>query len=61
MDSVSFGVLIFSACYVMRCHDTNDNAGLDRFIPDSKTVTIIVVSYPFYTSDFTGITILVMF
>ena len=23
----------------MPCHDTKDNAGLHRFIPDSKTIT----------------------
>ena len=38
--------------------DTKDNAGLYRFVPDSKTTTIIVVSFLFYTSHFTGITIL---
>ena len=43
----------------MPCHDTKDNAG---FIPDSRTITIIiVVSFLFYASYFTGITILVMF
>ena len=36
----------------MTCHDTKDNAGLYRFIPDSKTTTIIVVSFLFYTSHF---------
>ena len=47
---------------VMPCHDTKDNAGFYRFIPDSRTITIIiVVSFLFYTSYFTGITILVMF
>ena len=44
----------------MTCHNTKDNAGLYRFIPDSKTITIIVVSFLFYTPYFTGITILVM-
>ena len=39
----------------MTCYDTKDNAGLYRFIPDSKTITIIVVSFLFYTSYFTGI------
>ena len=29
----------------MTCHDTKENAGLNRFIPDSKTITIRVVSY----------------
>ena len=38
--------------------DTKDNAGLYRFVPDSKTTTIIVVSFLFYTSHFTGIIIL---
>ena len=42
----------------MPCHDTNDNAGFYRFIPDSRTITIIVVSFLFYTSYFTGITVL---
>ena len=43
----------------MTCHDTKDNARLYyRFIPDSKTITIIVVSFLFYASYFTGITIL---
>ena len=42
----------------MTCHNTKDNVGLYRFIPDSKTITIIVVSFLFYTSYFTGITIL---
>ena len=42
----------------MPCHDTKDNA---RFIPDSRTITIIiVVSFLFYASYFTGITILVI-
>ena len=54
MDSVSFCVFIFITGYVMPCHDTKDNAGFYRF-------TIIVVSFLFYTSYFTGITILVMF
>ena len=59
VDSVSFCVFIFSTWYVMPCHDTKDNAG---FIPDSRTITIIiVVSFLFYASYFTGITILVMF
>ena len=44
----------------MPCHDTKDNAGFYRFIPDSKTITIIAVSFLFYTSYFTGITTLVM-
>ena len=39
----------------MTCHETKDNAGL---IPVSKTLTITVVSFLFYTSQFTGITIL---
>ena len=40
-------------------HDTKDNAG---FIPDSRTITITtVVSFLFYASYFTGITIIVMF
>ena len=39
----------------MTCYDTKDNAGLYRFIPDSKTITIIVVSFLFYTLYFTGI------
>ena len=43
----------------MPCHDPKDHAGL-FLIPDSKTITIIVVSFLFYTSYFTGITILVM-
>ena len=43
----------------MTCHDTKDNATLYyRFIPDSKTITIIVVSFLFCTSSITGITIL---
>ena len=42
----------------MTCHDTRDNARLYRFIPDSKAITIIVVSFLFYTAYFTGITIL---
>ena len=42
----------------MTCYDTKDNAGLYRFIPDSKTITIIVVSFLFYTSYFTGMAIL---
>ena len=42
-------------------HDMKDNAGLYRFIPDSKKITIIVVSLLFETSYFTEITILVMF
>ena len=45
----------------MPYHDTKDNAGFYRFIPDSRTITIIVVSFLFYISYFTGITILVMF
>ena len=45
----------------MPCHDTKDNAGLYRFISASKTITTIVVSFLFYKSYFTGITILVMF
>ena len=45
----------------MPCHDTKDNVGFYRFIPDSETVTIIVVSFLFHTSYFTGTTILVMF
>ena len=36
----------------MTCYDTKDNAGLYRFIPDSKTITIIVVSFLFYTLYF---------
>ena len=32
-------ILVFS-WYVMPCHDTKDSAGLHRFIPDSKTITI---------------------
>ena len=43
----------------MPCHDPKDHAGL-FLIPDSRTITIIVVSFLFYTSYFTGITILVM-
>ena len=39
----------------MTCHNTKDNAGLYRFIPDSKTITIIVVSFLFYASYVTGI------
>ena len=41
----------------MTCYDTKDNAGLYRFtgIPDSKTIIIIVFSFLFYTSYFTGI------
>ena len=61
VDSVSFCVFIFITWYVMPCHDTKDNAGCYRFIPDSRTIIIIVVSFLFYTSYFTGITILVMF
>ena len=61
VDSVSFCVFIFSTLYVMPCHDTKENAGFYRFIPDSRTITIIVVSFLFYASYFTGITILVMF
>ena len=61
MDSVSFWYLFLLHGYVMLCHDTKDNAGFYRFIPDSRTITIIVVSFLFYTSYFTGITILVMF
>ena len=45
----------------MPCHDTKDNDGFYRFIPDSKTIPIIVVSFLFYTSYSTGTTILVMF
>ena len=46
----------------MPCHDTKDNAGFYRFIPDSRIITIIiVVSFLFYTLYFTEITILVMF
>ena len=45
----------------MPCHNTKDNAGFDRFVPDSETITITVVSILFYTSYFTGTTILVMF
>ena len=42
----------------MTSHDTKDNEG---FIPDSRTITIIiVVSFLFYASYFTGITILVI-
>ena len=42
----------------MPCHDTKDNA---VFILDSRTITIvIVVSFLFYASYFTGITILVI-
>ena len=50
----SFCVFIFRTLK-MTCYDTKDNAGLYRFIPDSKTITIIVVSFLFYTSYFTGI------
>ena len=32
----------------MTCHNTKDNAGLYRFIPDSKTITIVVVSFLFF-------------
>ena len=42
----------------MTCHDTKENAGLNRYIPDSKTITIRVVSFLFHTLYFTGITIL---
>ena len=45
----------------MPCHDIEDDAGLYRFMPDSKNITIIVVSLLFQTLYFTGITILVMF
>ena len=45
----------------MPCHDIEDDVGLYRFIPDSKNITIIVVSLLFQTLYFTGITILVMF
>ena len=50
----SFCVFIFRTLK-MTCYDTKDNAGLYRFIPDSKTITIIIVSFLFYTSYFTGI------
>ena len=50
----SFCVFIFRTLK-MTCYDMKDNAGLYRFIPDSKTITIIVVSFLFYTSYFTGI------
>ena len=43
----------------MTCHDTKVNAGLYRFIPVTKTITIIVVIFLFYTSYFTGRTILI--
>ena len=33
----------------MPCHDIEDDAGLYRFIPDSKNITIIVVSLLFQT------------
>ena len=32
-------VFIFSAWYVITCHDTKENAGLIDFIPVSKTIT----------------------
>ena len=50
----SFCVFIFRTLK-MTCYDTEDNAGLYRFIPNSKTITIIVISFLFYTSYFTGI------
>ena len=42
----------------MTCYNTKDNAGLDRYFSDCKTITIIVVSFLFYTSYFTGMAIL---
>ena len=51
---LSFCVFIFRTLK-MTCYDSKDNAGLYRFIPDSKTITIIVVSFLFYASYFTGI------
>ena len=54
----SFCVFIFSTWYVMTCHDTKNNSGLYRFIPVSNTITITVVSFPFYTSYSPGIKIL---
>ena len=42
----------------MTFHDTKDHAGLYRFVPVLKTITIIVVSFLFYKLYFTGITIL---
>ena len=41
----------------MPCHGIEDDAGLYRFIPDSKNITIIVISLLFQTLYFTGITI----
>ena len=32
----------------MTCYDTKDNAGLYRYFSDSKTITIIVVSFFLY-------------
>ena len=57
--TAKFSFCVFNTYHLkMTCHDTKDNAELYRFIPDSKTITIIVVSFLFYTSYFPGITIL---
>ena len=42
----------------MTCYNTKDNAGLYRYFSDCKTITIIVVSFLFDTSYFTGMAIL---